>query len=73
MNMEITINKEYTILLAFLSVWAVSIILVMFPTLGVTTKVFPPEPIESYKLAFLIVTTTFTFGYSLKLGINKIF
>ena len=73
MNMEITINKEYTILLAFLSVWAVSIILVMFPTLGVTTKVFPPEPIENYKLAFLIVTTTFTFGYSLKLGINKIF
>ena len=71
--MEITIQKEYTILIASLSVWAVSIMLVLFPTIGVTTTVFPPEPIESYKLVFLILTTLVTSIYSLKLGVKHLF
>lgn len=71
--MEITIQKEYTILIASLSIWAVSLMLVLFPTIGITTAVFPPKPVESYKLAFLILTTLVTSVYSIKLGIKKLF
>ena len=71
--MEITIEKDYTILIASLSIWAVSIILIIFPTIGVTTTVFPSKPVESYKLVFLLLTTVVSSVYSLKLGLKKIF
>ena len=70
--MEITIEKDYTILIASLSIWAVSIILVMFPTIGVTTTVFPVKPVESYKLLFLLLTSVVSSLYSLKLGLKKL-
>lgn len=70
--MEITIQKENTILIASLSIWAVSIMLVLFPTIGVTTTVFPSKPIESYKLVFLVLTTIVTSVYSFKLGLKKL-
>jgi len=70
--MEITIQKENTILIASLSIWAVSIILVLFPTIGRTTTVFPSKPIESYKLVFLVLTTIVTSVYSFKLGLKKL-
>ena len=71
--MKINIEKSHTILIAAISAWVASIILILFPTIGVTTTVFPPKPVESYKLVLLIVTAAIASIYSMKMGLNQIF
>ncbi len=71
--MKINIEKSHIILIAAILAWVASIILVCFPTIGVTTTVFPPKPVESYKLVLLIVTAAIASIYSMKMGLNQIF
>ena len=71
--MKITIEKSQTILLAAISAWIVSLTLILLPTIGLTTPVFPPKPVESYKIVFLIVTSAIASIYSMKLGLHQVF
>lgn len=71
--MKNNIEKSHIILIAAISAWVASIILICFPTIGVTTTVFPPKPVESYKLVLLIVTTASASIYPMKMGLNQIF
>jgi len=71
--MKMPLEKSQTILVAAISAWLVSLTLILFPTIGLTTPVFPPRPVESYKLLFLVVTTAFASIYSMKMGLNQIF
>ena len=71
--MKITVEKSQTILIAAISAWIVSLTLILFPTIGLTTPVFPPKPVESYKLTFLIVSTAIASIYSMKMGLHQLF
>ena len=71
--MNIIIEKSQTILIAAISAWIVSLTLILFPTIGLTTPVFPPKPVESYKLVLIIVSTAIASIYSMKLGLHQVF
>ncbi len=71
--MKMTLEKSQTILVGTISAWLVSLALIFFPSIGLTTPVFPPRPVESYKLLFLVVTSAFASLYSLKMGLHQIF
>jgi hypothetical protein len=71
--MKIKIDKNYFFLIVAISAWIASIILILFPINGSTTIVFPPKPVESYKLIFLILTAAIASIYSMKLGLNQLY
>lgn len=71
--MKLTQERSQTILVGAIAAWLVSLTLIFFPTIGLATPVFPPRPVESYKLLFLVVTTAFASLLSMKMGLHQIF
>ena len=67
------IERCYTILTVLVVLWVASLTLVVFPTLGLTTPVFPPNPIYTYQLMFLVFSAVIAAGYSASLGINHLY
>ena len=66
-------ERSYTILIAVVAAWAASLTLVLIPTLGLTTPVYPPPPEYTYELIFLIASTCVAATYSMYLGIKQLF
>jgi len=69
-DLKPTTNSRYTILVAAISAWLVSISTVLFPTMGLTTTVYPPKPTPGYQLILLVVTACIASGYSLYIGVR---
>ena len=62
-------NKQIIIFSVLGLIWVGSIILIMAPSLGLATPVFPrPQP--DYELVSMLISGVFLAGYSLKMGIN---
>jgi len=66
------VSPSYFNLIASVSAWIASIVLIMYPTIGVTTTVYPPEPTPVYQFIFLGVTTCLASLYSAILGYRKL-
>jgi len=64
------VKHNYMILIASLAAWIAIVVLIMFPTIGSTTTVFPPNPTPNYLLSGLLVTGGVAAAYSLVLGIR---
>lgn len=65
-------SPSYFTLIASIAAWIASIVLIMYPTLGVTTPVFPPKPTPVYQFIFLGVTTCLASLYSAVLGYKRL-
>ena len=62
-------NKQIIIFSMLGLIWIGSIILIMAPSLGLVTPVFPrPQPV--YELVSMLISGVFFAGYSLKTGIS---
>jgi len=61
-------SPSYFTLIASIAAWIASIVLIMFPTIGLTTTVYPPNPTPVYQFIFLGVTTCLASLYSVILG-----
>ena len=71
-SLKPTSNSRYTILVAAVSAWLVSVSTVLFPTIGLTTTVYPPKPTPGYQLILLVVTACIAAGYSLYMGVRML-
>ena len=65
-------KQSYVILIAAVSAWLASLTMVLIPTIGVTTPVYPPPPSFGYKLILLILTAGAAAAVSMSLGIQHI-
>ena len=65
-------KQNYVILIAAVSAWLASLTMVLIPTIGVTTPVYPPPPSFGYKLILLILTAGAAAAVSMSLGIQHI-
>lgn len=63
-------SPSYTTLIASVSAWIASVVLIMYPTIGVTTPVFPPKPTPVYQFVLLLVTTCAASVYSAIMGLR---
>jgi hypothetical protein len=63
--------NNYT-LIASITAWIASIVLIMYPTIGLTTTVYPPKPTPAYQFIFLGVTTCLASLYSAILGYRQL-
>jgi hypothetical protein len=63
--------SNYT-LVASVTAWIASIMLIMYPTIGVTTTIYPPKPTPMYQFILLGITTCFASLYSAVLGYKKL-
>ena len=61
-----------TLFVGALVAWISSVVLIMAPTIGLTTSVFPPKQVPPYQLILLVVTAAIASGYSLIIGIRMI-
>jgi hypothetical protein len=59
---------SYFTLIASVTAWIASIVLIMYPTIGVTTTVYPPDPTPAYQFLLLGITTCFASLYSAVMG-----
>ena len=66
-------KKGYLILVIMVTVWVASLTLILVPTIGTTSVVVPPPPVEQYKLTFLLASACVAAGYSAYLGMRNIF
>jgi len=66
------VSPSYFTLIASIAAWIASIVLIMFPTIGLTTPVYPPNPTPVYQLIFLGVTTCLASLYSAILGYRQL-
>ena len=57
-------SPSYFSLIASITAWIASIVLIIFPTVGLTTTVYPPNPTPVYQFIFLGVTTCLAALYS---------
>ena len=64
------VSPSYTTLIASVSAWIASIVLIMYPTIGLTTPVYPPKPIPAYQFILLLVTTCLASLYSAIMGLR---
>ncbi len=64
------VKPNYVILIASLAAWIAIVILIMFPTIGTTTTVYPQNPTPNYLLIGLIGTAGVAASYSFVLGIR---
>jgi hypothetical protein len=62
------VSPSYTTLIASVTAWIASVVLIMFPTMGFTTTVYPPEPTPTYQFILLGVTTILASLYSAIMG-----
>ncbi len=65
-------SPSYFSLTASITAWIASIVLIMFPTIGLTTTVYPPKPTHVYQFIFLGVTTCLASLYSAILGYKQL-
>jgi len=65
-------KQSYAILIAAVSAWIASLTMVLIPTIGVTTPVYPPPPSFGYKLILLILTAGAAAAVSMSLGVQHI-
>ena len=65
-------SPSYFKLIASVSAWIASIVLIMYPTIGVATTVYPPKPTPAYQFILLIITTCFASLYSAVLGYRQL-
>jgi hypothetical protein len=65
-------SPSYFTLIASITAWIASIVLIMYPTIGLTTTVYPPEPTPIYQFIFLGVTTCLASLYSAILGYRQL-
>jgi hypothetical protein len=61
-------SPSYFTLIASITAWIASIVLIMIPTIGLATPVYPTKPTPIYQLIFLGVTTCLAALYSAILG-----
>jgi hypothetical protein len=59
---------SYTTLLASLTAWIASVVLIIFPSIGVTSTVYPPEPTSLFQFVLLGITTCLASVYSAIIG-----
>jgi hypothetical protein len=65
-------SPSYFTLIASITAWIASIVLIMAPTIGLTTTVYPPNPTPVYQFIFLGVTTCLAAFYSAILGYRQL-
>ena len=66
------VSPSYFTLIASIAAWIASIVLIMFPTVGLTTPVYPSKPTPVYQFIFLGITTCLASLYSALLGYRKL-
>jgi len=71
--MKIPLERSYAILIATLAIWVASLTLILIPTIGLTTPVYPPRPSYAYQLTLLVVTAAIASAFSMYLGIKHLF
>ncbi len=69
---KLLVSPSYFTLIASITAWIASIVLIMFPTIGLTTPVYPPNPTPVYQFIFLGVTTCLASLYSAILGYRQL-
>jgi len=65
---KVKLSPSYFTLVASVSAWIASIVLILYPTIGVTTTVYPPNPTPAYQFILLGITTCFASLYSAAMG-----
>ena len=65
-------SPSYFTLIASITAWIASIVLIIYPTIGVTTTVYPPKPTPVYQYILLGVTTCLASLYSAILGYRQL-
>ena len=71
-KMKSIASPSYFTLIASITVWITSVVLIMYPTIGVTTTIYPPKPTPAYQFILLGVTTCFASLYSAVLGYRRL-
>lgn len=66
------VSPSYFTLIASITAWIASIVLIMYPTIGLTTTAYPPKPTPVYQFIFLGVTTCLASLYSAVLGYRRL-
>jgi hypothetical protein len=65
----VNLNKRKTIFAILITLWVVSIALVLTQDMSLMRPVFP-RPLPVYSIISMIITATILAGYSFKTGIN---
>ena len=71
-NLRKTTISGYHILVAAISAWLASVMLIMAPTVGLTTRVYPPKGNPSYQLLLLLLTGGVASISSFVIGVKKL-
>lgn len=71
--MKVNVERSYKILIAAVSTWMAALTLILFPTVGLTTKFYPNRPSFEFELLLLVATAFVAAAYSAYLGIKHIY
>ena len=69
---KLLVSPSYFTLIASITAWIASIVLIMYPTIGLTTTVYPPKSTPIYQFILLGVTTCLASLYSAILGYRQL-